>query len=98
MTTKADEDWGTQDTSFGSSPINEDGTCPHMVQLPNTIKGKCLVPARADVGKHFLMTGGSFARKEKYEDLVSRATFFQHFYKEFSLVPQVLRLFGSTDY
>ena len=102
MTTRADEDFGAEDKSYGSSPISKDGKCDHMLQIPNAEKTRCIIPQRIDVGKHYLLTGGFYARKEKYADLVSRVKMFQHFFPEFlrdpSSHPEIRRVLENKEY
>lgn len=45
--------------------------CPTYL-IPNGNKTKCVFPGRIDVGRHFIMTGGPGAVKERYETLVTR--------------------------
>lgn len=75
MTLRADN---TKESDYGSEDISNKKVkaCTHKYRHLNNDKTKCIVPARIDVAKHLLMTGGWNSKKESYEKLISRSKFF----------------------
>ena len=45
------------------TPLHADGTCIHPFLIPNINRTKCILPARVDVGKHYIMSGGVMGLK-----------------------------------
>jgi len=56
-------------------PINGDCSA-YQYLVWNKNRTSCIFPARLDIGRHFLMTGGKGALKEGYDRIVSRALSF----------------------
>ena len=73
MTIRADS---FNEYEFGSDPMGADGKCSHPMLHSNANHTRCIVPARVDVARHQMMTGGPGSKKETYETLVARANFF----------------------
>jgi len=48
---------------------DENGNCPS--ELYSTGNGKCVIPGRYDIGRHYFLTGGSTGAKETFEKLTS---------------------------
>ena len=48
-------------------PIKEDGTCDHPFLVVDDVNKICSLAPRIDVGKHFIMTGGTEALREPFE-------------------------------
>ncbi|KAJ9446100.1 hypothetical protein DIPPA_27848 [Diplonema papillatum] len=57
-------------------PMPPSGVCKHPLMVPNLDKTKCALAGRVDIAKHYLATGGSFGKKEKFANLVSRLSSF----------------------
>lgn len=72
MTIRAD---AFNEYDYGSSPT-VNGECPHPLLHLNTNHTKCIVPARIDVARHYMMSGGPGGKKETYDTLIARANFF----------------------
>mmetsp|Transcript_9042 Transcript_9042/g.25351 ORF Transcript_9042/g.25351 Transcript_9042/m.25351 type:complete len:438 (+) Transcript_9042:227-1540(+) len=86
-----------EDTGEGV-PIPEDGKCPHSFLLPNVNRTKCVLPARIDVGKHFVTSGGVDGLKDSYETLVSRVSPFGAFLYDLTKYPVVQDLFSNKKF
>jgi hypothetical protein len=78
--------------------------------IPNRNRTLCILPDRLDVAHHYLMTGGHFGFKERYERLASRMLSYSQFFitgkgkstgdsnRELSDVKEVQTLFNSEAY
>lgn len=73
MTLRADNN---NENLYGSEEVGKNGKCTHKYRHTSEDGTKCVVPARVDVAKHLLQTGGWGAKKESYEKLVGRGKFF----------------------
>jgi hypothetical protein len=98
LTIKADS---TIEDNYGSSEIEKNGKCPHRIQHPNINKTRCIVPARIDVAKHYMMTGGHNSKKEYLDTMASRIIVFQSFLhqrKNETNLPEIVKLFENDSY
>eukprot|EP01083_Nonionella_stella_P258003 882464_1 len=48
------------------------GKCPKTYTILNQETGKCQLPNRIDIGKHFIETGGYNGWKESYQKMIHR--------------------------
>ena len=81
-----------------AQPINADGTCSHPYLVPNKNHTLCILPSRIDVGRHFLMTGGYSAHRERYDTLVGRMLPFIGFFFDQLNSTDMQVLFNSAIY
>eukprot|EP00049_Salpingoeca_infusionum_P012152 m.219434 g.219434 ORF g.219434 m.219434 type:complete len:481 (+) comp15111_c0_seq1:381-1823(+) len=84
-------------------PFN--GSCPHPLMVPNREKTMCTFAARADIGRHYIQTGGFSAIREPYPNLVNRMMSFSRFFinndvrgKGIDTVPVIKQFFESEKY
>jgi hypothetical protein len=59
-----------------AQPIRADGICEHPFLVPNSARTECILPGRIDIGRHYILSGGTEGLKEEYESLVSRVQSF----------------------
>lgn len=62
-----------------ATALEADGSCANSFLMASINKTECVLPGRVDVGKHFILTGGPSAIREKYESMASRASSFGSF-------------------
>jgi hypothetical protein len=79
-------------------PILPNGRCEHSLFVPSMTKKECVLPGRADVGKHFIMTGGVDGLKEDFDDMMSRVQSFARYIFDLNAYPEVKNLFESDDF
>lgn len=81
-----------------ATPLSPDGTCSHPFLVPNANRTQCVLPGRIDVGRHFILTGGSEGLKESYEDMVSRVSAFMRYIFKPETLPEVKALFSDQRF
>lgn len=76
------------------------GTCAHKLLFPNANRTRCILPARVDIGKHYVMTGGLDGKKENIEDSIDRVSSFGKytFISDIEKYPSVKALFHGDDF
>lgn len=72
--------------------------CPHAYMVPDLNRISCILANRIDIGRHFLLTGGLTALKEKYEIAVSRLQSFGVYIFEPDKFVAIRNLFGSKKF
>ena len=60
-------------------PLNPEGGCDHPLMVPDFRREQCVIPGRVDVGRHFILTGGAKAVRERFESMVSRVSAFMRY-------------------
>ena len=85
-----------------STPLLPDGRCAHGYMVPDRTNTKCVFPARLDIGRHYILSGGRGGLKEPYEKLVSRMSSFNKFLftedRSLNDMPELDTLFESEGY
>ena len=61
-------------------PLNADGSCPHLMLIPNRSRTLCVLATRLDVGVHYLQSGGPSGLKESQDALLARTLSFSKFF------------------
>ncbi|KNC47277.1 uncharacterized protein AMSG_03707 [Thecamonas trahens ATCC 50062] len=83
-------------------PLRDDGSCAHGYMVPDKTNTKCVFPARLDIGRHYILSGGRGGFKESYESLVSRMLSFNKFLftsdDSLTSMPEFRTLFESKGY
>lgn len=84
-----------------ATPIIKEGStfkCSDPFLIPNRNKTECIFPGRIDIGKHFIRSGGSQGRKEKYETSVSRLQSFLYYIFNYTEYDVPKRLLNSEEF
>lgn len=61
-------------------PINADGKCDHPLMVPDSKETNCILPGRADVARHYLLTGGMQGLKQSFGTGASRLQSFGRYH------------------
>lgn len=79
--------------------LNQDGTCPQHLMLPNSRREYCALAGRFDVGVHHILSGGPQSKKMYREDLVGLigSTFFQQYFSHIKDGPDSLSSVGAIS-
>mmetsp|Transcript_64331 Transcript_64331/g.119579 ORF Transcript_64331/g.119579 Transcript_64331/m.119579 type:complete len:433 (-) Transcript_64331:52-1350(-) len=78
-------------------PYNGTKPCP-LFMIPSAKKDRCIFPGRIDVGRHFIMTGGPGALKERYETMITRVYGFMKYIYNFNEYPTTKKLLESPKF
>jgi hypothetical protein len=80
-------------------PFNKSlGKCPATFLMPNGDKTTCVIPGRADVGRHYVRSGGTEGLKERFDILVSRVQPFQKLLFDWSEHDVAVRLMADPKF
>lgn len=95
--TIAHEDIGE---GFENSPLKRGGraVCAHPLLLLSPDGQRCILPGRADVGRHYIATGGWEGLREQHADLLSRVQSFSRYVFEPRDHAVTARLFSSPHF
>eukprot|EP00760_Papus_ankaliazontas_P038368 PhM_4_TR9101/c0_g1_i1/m.80649 len=80
-----------------SAGVTGAGRCPHRLLTLDNTGTRCVLPGRIDVGRHYLMTGGPEAKKERIDVLTSRVQPFLHYVLDYKNDAVTKRLLESPD-
>lgn len=73
-------------------------SCPQHGLLALDNSGtRCVFPGRVDVGRHYIMSGGPEAKKEKRETLISRVQPFLHYITDYKKDPVTKKLLEAPE-
>lgn len=81
-----------------AQPIRADGICEHPFLVPNSARTECILPGRIDIGRHYILSGGTEGLKEEYESLVSRVQSFGVYLWDLQAHPVIQQLFASDTF
>jgi hypothetical protein len=73
-------------------------SCDHPLLVPNRNRTLCTFAGRADIGAHYIRTGGYEGLKETYETLVSRLLSFGVYLFDLEKYPVLRALFESDNF
>ncbi len=82
-----------------AKPVDaETHKCAHELMTPHPSYNKaknettleCRFPQRVDIGRHFILTGGADAKRERVSDLIDRVTSFGRYYLKDTNMPELL--------
>lgn len=84
---------------MGEAKPLQEGKCVHELMTPhssyneatNSTEMECRFPQRVDIGRHFILTGGADAKRERVSDLIDRVTSFGRYYLKDSNMPELLQ-------
>eukprot|EP01064_Diplonema_japonicum_P018716 TRINITY_DN27400_c0_g1_i1.p1 TRINITY_DN27400_c0_g1~~TRINITY_DN27400_c0_g1_i1.p1 ORF type:complete len:464 (+),score=53.70 TRINITY_DN27400_c0_g1_i1:78-1469(+) len=79
-------------------PMTEKGGCKHPLMVPNVNRTHCILAGRMDIGKHYIVTGGTLGLKEKYENLVSRLQSFGAYNFDFVKYEWMAKVFEGRNF
>lgn len=97
---EASQDWtSTKWVSIGEdyNPTAE-GKCPKPYTILNTETGKCQLPNRVDIAKHFVETGGYNGWKEGYQKMLHRLHPFIKYQFDATKRPEFVDLFEMDEF
>lgn len=79
--------------------MDSNGRCDDPYLVPS-VNGKiCVFPARVDIGRHFILTGGPDAIREPMAQMVSRvSSFSRYLFNVVEHYPPVKNLFNSPKF